>query len=86
MTDPAERPVVTYPCGWRYTVIGWVEDEIRAAVASVVGDLDHELMPSRESATGKYLSFRLRVLVRDEAERNLIHAELSGHPRVRMVL
>ena len=86
MTDPTERPIVAYPCGWNYTVIGWSEDEVRAAVALVVGDLDHELKASHTSAAGKYVSFRLRVLVRDEAERNLIHAELTGHPRVRMVL
>ena len=82
--DP-DQPLVRYPCAWDYTVIGEDEARLRAAVAEVLGG-ERELEPSRRSAKGRYLSFKLTVRVADEAERTRIWTELRGHADVAFVL
>ncbi|MEO0651550.1 MAG: DUF493 domain-containing protein [Planctomycetota bacterium] len=80
------EPEIHYPTMWSYKVIGSDEDALRAAVRHVVGSLNHELSRSNTSATGKYLSLHLRLVVHDKLQRHTIFHALRDHPDVRAVL
>ncbi|MEM7309174.1 MAG: DUF493 domain-containing protein [Planctomycetota bacterium] len=83
--DPSELDL-SYPCRWDYKVIGRDEQRIRAAVAEVLGSEPHELEASNRSAGGRYLSFRVSVELRDDAQRTRIFAGLRDHADVVYVL
>lgn len=80
------EPEIQYPCEWGFRIIGTHEKLIRQLVGNVVGELTHSLEPSNTSAAGKYVSFHLRVEVRDEAHRNEVHAALMADEAVKIVL
>jgi putative lipoic acid-binding regulatory protein len=89
--DPArmfegQSPEIAYPCRWSYRIVGTSADAIRALVARLAGNALHELAPSRESASGKYVSFRFSMIVRDEAHRHEIFHALAAHETIRYVL
>lgn len=84
--NPEPQLELSYPCTWGYTVISEGESQLRAAVAGVVGDLEHTFEPSNRSSRGRYLSFRLEVVVRTDEERLRIFRELHEHAAVRYVL
>ena len=81
-----DRPDISYPCVWEYTVIGVGEDGMRQAVAAAVAMCEHTVAPSNTSRTGKYCSLRLEVRVADEAERDRIFRVLADHDEVAMVI
>jgi len=80
------KPEISYPCRWGYRVIGTGHEPLCAAIDEVVGDHDHSLEPGNTSASGKYVSFHLEVLVRDEAHRLGIYEALSEFACVKIVL
>ena len=80
------EPEIHYPTMWSYKVIGSDEERLRAAVRHAVGSLNHDLSVSNRSATGKYLSLHLRLVVHDKDQRHAIFHALRGHPDVRAVL
>jgi len=80
------KPEVSYPCRWGYRVIGTCAEATRAAIDEVVGDNDHRLELARTSATGRYVSFHLDVLVRDEPHRISIYDALSEFTCIKIVL
>ena len=77
---------LNYPCRWTYKVIGSIKEDLRQAVKDVVGDLDHTLTFSNNSKTGRYLSLKLELTVRDEAQRVGIYRALSRHRAIKIVL
>jgi putative lipoic acid-binding regulatory protein len=81
-----KKPVIEYPCAWTYQVIGLDEQELRAAVAEVIGDARHTLESGNSSKGGKYLSLGLEVHVVDEGHRLRIFQLLSAHPAIRFVI
>jgi len=85
--DPGpDSPEIRYPCRWEYKIIGACPEEVRAAVAEVIGDAQHSLSVSNTSSGGKYVSLRLRVTVRDGEHRRSIYDDLAAHQHVKMVL
>jgi len=80
------KPEISYPCRWGYRVIGTGHEPIRAAIDEVVGDHDHTLEVGNASASGKYVSFHLEVLVHDEAHRLGIYEALCEFASVKIVL
>ena len=83
---PDRPPEIDYPARWGYRLIGPDTDALRAAVAEVVGERDHELRPSNTSAGGKYHSFALELVVDDEAQRLGFFEAFRAHPAVVYVL
>lgn len=79
-------PEITYPCRWGYRVIGTSREAVRAAIDEVVGDHDHTVEPSHTSASGRYVSYRLEVLVVDEAHRVRIYEALREPACIKIVL
>ena len=80
------EPEINYPTMWSYKVMGSDEERLRAAVKHVVGSLNHELTVSNTSATGKYLSLHLRLVVHDKNQRHAIFHALREHADVLAVL
>jgi putative lipoic acid-binding regulatory protein len=81
-----QRPEIAYPCRWSYVVVGEGESELMAHIAHTVGDAEHQKATSRNSATGKYVSIEVTVLVRDEEHRLGLFRALGTHPAVRVVI
>jgi uncharacterized protein len=80
------RPLIEYPCRWEYKAIGLDEALMRAAIAEIMADLEHELSFSRNSSGGRYCSMLLVVNVESEDHRNSIVIALQEHRDIRMVL
>jgi putative lipoic acid-binding regulatory protein len=83
--DPEPQLEITYPCRWEFRVIGVAENALRAAVAGVLAGRDGTVALANRSATGKYCSLMVEVLVHDEDTRLAIQRSLHEHPHVRMV-
>jgi hypothetical protein len=81
-----EHPEITYPCPWSYRIIGSDEGALRRAVVDILGDVEYTLEPANRSSGGSYCSLELEVVVRDEAHRLRVFAEIARHPEVRFVL
>ena len=81
-----QKPDIRYPTTWGYRIVGPSEEDIRALVAEVVGDAEHELLVGNESSGGKYVSLNLRLLVPDEATRLRVYEQLQDSDAVRLVL
>lgn len=82
----SDKPIIEYPTTWEYKVIGEDPQRVAAAVASVIGDEPYEISPSHRSATGKYHSFNVEMIVRDESHRTSVFESIAAHPDVIMVL
>lgn len=81
-----QRPEIEYPCHWSYRIVGTSADSIRALVITVASESEHKLEPSNVSSGGKYVSFKLTLLVRDEAHRHEVFRTLAADDSVRHVL
>lgn len=81
-----ERPLIEYPCEWEYRVIGSDREQIRAAVAEVMGDATYSLTDANRSREGRWLSMSLQVVVASEERRDAIHKALHEHRSIRFVL
>ncbi len=82
----APEPQIDYPTEWGYTVFGSSEVHVRQAVQEVLGSREHEFAASNRSKTGKYCSFKLRLVVTSEEDRNDLSSRLAGHAEIVFVL
>ena len=80
------EPELTYPRTWTYSVIGTDKERIRALADEVLPNRPYLLEDGRESRGGKYVSLRIEVQVKNEADRDAIFARLKGDDSVKMVL
>jgi len=85
-TPRQPEPELSYPCRWRYQIIGLDETRLREAIARAVAGHAHSVTFARRSRTGKYCSLHLELTVTDEAQRNGIFEALRCHRDVSMVL
>jgi len=85
MIEP-RRAELEYPCRWTYKVIGSVAHDVRGAIAEVLGERDHTLALSNNSRSGRYLSFRVELIVDSEAQRLDLYEALSQHRAIKIVL
>ena len=80
------RPEIEYPCPWTFKVIGREEDDMREAVAEIVGNHGYCLTFSNQSARGKYCSLNLDMVVVDEPHRLNTFEALMHHRSIQIVL
>ena len=80
------KPAVTYPCRWSFTLIGTEESAVRAAAAECLAGNVYRLTASRQSRSGKYISLHLDTEVASEEDLNRQFAALKAAPAIRMVL
>lgn len=77
---------LTYPCDWRYKIVGEEREKLERAIREVIIERTHTLAHSNTSRTGKYVSLNLDLLVHNEDDRQFIFEALKAHPDVKMVL
>ena len=80
-----EEISIDYPCEWVYKVIGSDKGSVHNAIASMIQDNEFHINDSNTSKTGKYLSFDVTVMVRDEAYRNKIYQVFKEHDDIKFV-
>lgn len=83
---PQDKPVIHYPCDWEYRIIGGNPEQIRSAVAEILGEEDYTLEEGNWSRQGRWVSMVLRMVVINEPHRLETFRALREHPSVRMVL
>lgn len=81
-----EKPKISYPCEWSYKVIGSESGIILEKITLILADYDFQIAKSKESKTGKYTSFNVKVSVRNEEKRNEVFGLLKNIPTVKFVL
>jgi len=81
-----ERPVIEYPCHWRYRVIGKDTVTLRAVIATILGDREYALTEGNTSSGGKYRSLELDVVVDDDAMRLAIFSQLTQSSDIAFVI
>ena len=84
--DKQDKPQIDYPTRWGYRIVGSDEARIRDHVEQCLAGRDHELVLSRRSSGGRYISLHLSLVVRDEADRLDINDRITSHEAVRLVL
>ncbi len=77
---------LTYPCDWRYKIIGRERALLEQAIHDVITEREHKLTHSNASCSGKYISLNLDLLVHNEDDRQFIYEALKAHQHVKMVL
>ncbi|PID26546.1 MAG: DUF493 domain-containing protein [Candidatus Cloacimonadota bacterium] len=65
-----EKPKIDYPCEWSYTIITTDSDGMMKEVENLLGGKEYILTLSKKSSKGKYTSYNLTIMVKDEEERN----------------
>ncbi|MHB8771626.1 MAG: HP0495 family protein [Syntrophales bacterium] len=80
------KPHIDYPCRWTYKVIGRSREDLRGAVAEVIGQREHTVAFSRSSAGGAYHCLNVTLTVEYEADRLDLYHRLCGHPSIQIVM
>ena len=86
LKDKTKKLELTYPCSWKFKLIGYEKEAIKEAIYNVISDRDHKLQHSKASKTGKYVSMNLDLLVHNEDDRNFRYEALKKHSSLKMVL
>jgi len=77
---------ISYPCEWKYKVIGKNREKIEEAIKDIMGERPHTLGFSRTSNKGSYHSYELCTLVHNEDDRTELFHQLKQHNDVKIVL
>jgi putative lipoic acid-binding regulatory protein len=80
------KPEITYPCEWCYTIIGAKESLMHDAVAVVFWGKEYSVVFSNKSKAGKYVSLLVKTKVDSEDERKKLFDLLCKQPAIKMVL
>jgi uncharacterized protein len=80
------RPRIDYPCRWSYKVIGRDLEELKEAIAEVLGGSEHTVALSRSSKGGAYHCLNVTIAVESEPVRLDLYQRLRKHPAVLMVM
>ena len=79
-----------FPCDFPIKVMGVGDADFRALVIELVRrrapDLDEACVRVRDSRAGRYQSVTVMVNAHDRAQLDAIYQDLSGHPRIKLVL
>ncbi len=81
---------LVFPCRFPIKAMGHDGDDFSGLVTGIVqghaGDIPPQDIQRRPSRNGKYLSVTVTIEARSREQLDAIYRELSGHPRVLMVL
>lgn len=81
-----QKPEITYPCEWSYKIIGGDVDKILSAIKDATLGMEYDVTPSNLSKNEKYVSLNLKLVVPNEAVRNLIYEKLENNPDIKFVI
>lgn len=84
-----QESLLQFPCEFPLKIMGSGAD-FRQLVVELVSrhapDLDPARIQVRDSRAGRYQSVTVVVNARDRAQLDALYSELSGHPRILLVL
>ena len=80
------KPKIEYPCPWQYRIIGEDAVAMRKALAGAIEVERCIVSEKNRSASGKYVSMEVELIVQNEEERQALYQFLAEHPAIRMVL
>ena len=80
-----QKPEIDYPCTWNYKVVGTNKSDLKKAVTEIISD-PFELLPSKVSKKGKYISLNLFIKVHNASHRNEIYENLKASKCIKMVM
>lgn len=91
MTPDSPHPAaLVFPCPFAIKAMGLADDDFEALVVALVrahaGELADDVVSTRASAGGKYLSVTVTIEASSRAQLDAIYLALSRHERVLMVL
>ena len=85
-----DEALLQFPCDFPIKIMGGGGPDFREVVVALVSrhapDLDEARVSVRDSRTGRYQSVTVVVHAHDRAQLDALYRELSGHPRITMVL
>ena len=85
-----EESLLQFPCDFPLKIMGGGSPDFRQLVVDLVSrhapDLDETRVSVRDSHAGRYQSVTVVINARDRAQLDALYVELSGHPRITMVL
>jgi len=85
-----EESLLQFPCDFPLKIMGGGSPDFRQLVVDLVSrhapDLDPTRISVRDSRAGRYQSVTVVINARDRAQLDALYVELSGHPRITMVL
>ncbi len=84
--EGGRKPIVSFPCRWKFTLIGKDPIAVQEAVELIVEKYNYELLPSRSSKKGKYYSFHLEVDTPTEEVKENILRELESSKSILLVI
>ncbi len=88
--EQARAGVWVYPMNYPLKVIGDSAHPMQTIVAGIlsrhIDDFDAATLSCRHSAGGKYVSVSATFILRSEAQRDQLYAELAACPQIKLVL
>ncbi len=85
-----EESLLQFPCDFPLKIMGSGSPDFRQLVVDLVSrhapDLDETQIRVRDSRAGRYQSVTVVINARDRIQLDALYRELSGHPRITMVL
>ena len=81
-----DKPQITYPCRWQYTVVGEDERALREILLLACAPGEVTIRFSHRSSAGRYVSLKAEVTVASEEERLNIFRLIQNNSEVRFVL
>lgn len=87
MIDLSDKKLeLEYPCDWTYKLVVLNDHLIRNTVEDVLNGKKYNLDTSKTSKKGKFVSYKLDIIVDDEKERVEIYNSFKKHKDIQMVI
>ncbi len=81
-----KKPEISYPCSWKYNLIGSDIRSIEKAASEILADGSHSLTKSKQSSSGKYVSMNLELEVTSQSHRDSIFIQFREHIDIKFVI
>jgi len=81
-----EKPKITYPTNWDFTIIGRDKDKVEAAIKEVFEDKEHTCTFSNTSKNGKFNSYKASCEVNSQEERDKLYKNFNEHSDIDYVI
>ncbi|MCP4176930.1 MAG: DUF493 domain-containing protein [bacterium] len=81
-----EKLEIIYPCDWSYKIIGLTEDSVKKAVSDIFNKTAFTINKSKQSKTGKYVSFSVNTTLQSAEEKDSLFKKLNNHKDIKFVL
>ena len=81
-----QNATIEYPTEWTYKIIAQSESEILDAIAITLGEKARIVVPSKQSAGGRFLSMELKTIVNSHEERESIFHRIFKEKGIKLVL